>query len=103
MSPLERFSGMSPAAQRLASKRLGVRTHTDTALQASYSPSPTRSLGDNTPLHFSSTPSPASSRPSNTPGSRHSLDALKTADKEKSSITDDLLQLPKRQKASDFF
>ena len=38
----ERVAGMSPAAQRLASTKLGIRLGTDKALRASYTPSPAR-------------------------------------------------------------
>ena len=41
-SSAERLATMSPAAQRLATKRLGIRLGTDKALAASYSPSPRR-------------------------------------------------------------
>lgn len=37
-SSLERLSSMSPAAQLLATKKLGVHQHLDHSLQASYSP-----------------------------------------------------------------
>ncbi|XP_055333233.1 splicing factor ESS-2 homolog [Paramacrobiotus metropolitanus] len=48
----ERLANMSPAAQRLATKRLGIRLGTDKALAASYSPSPRRSAS-NTPALLS--------------------------------------------------
>ena len=53
------LSGMSPAAQRLASGKLGIRLGTDSMLKASYTPSPSRAVG--------ATPTPRST-PSSTPG-----------------------------------
>merc|ERR1719481_1411892 len=52
------LSGMSPAAQRLASGKLGIRLGTDSMLQASYTPSV---------RHGSSTP--GGSTPGTTPRS----------------------------------
>ncbi|XP_026884627.2 splicing factor ESS-2 homolog isoform X1 [Electrophorus electricus] len=89
--------GLSPAALTPALQRLVSRSsskYTDKALRASYTPSPShRSLGSKTPLGGAATPSgtptPTKHR---TPGTQ-----------DPASITDDLLQLPKRRKASDFF
>ena len=53
------LSGMSPAAQRLASGKLGIRLGTDSMLKASYTPSPSRGAG--------ATPTPRST-PRSTPG-----------------------------------
>lgn len=39
---MERLTNMSPAAQRLATAKLGIRIGTDKALKAAYSPSPLR-------------------------------------------------------------
>ncbi|ELT99000.1 hypothetical protein CAPTEDRAFT_179187 [Capitella teleta] len=95
-----RISGMSPAAQRLASTKLGIRTSSDKALRASYTPSPSHS----TPSR--STPTPGSKRkgvvtpksgvstPKGTPKRRNA---------EVPSLTDNLLNLPKRSKAEDYF
>ncbi|KAK3084607.1 hypothetical protein FSP39_016183 [Pinctada imbricata] len=100
-STTERINSMSPAAQKLAMSRLGIRTHTDKALKASYTPSPSHRLpGEKTPFSLTPrlTPKSGSSTPSGakTPGSkREGADV--------SSLTDNLLQLPKRKKASDFF
>ncbi|KAI1293848.1 hypothetical protein HDE_06512 [Halotydeus destructor] len=90
-TPSDRLSEMSPAAQRLATAKLGFSGSSDKALRASYSPainvtpSPRRS-------HSRATPSPAlfpsgASKPCNTA----------------SSSTDNLLKKSKRSKASDFF
>ncbi|XP_014674861.1 PREDICTED: protein DGCR14-like [Priapulus caudatus] len=89
----DRLELMSPAAQRLLSSKLGIRVGTDRALQASYTPSPARA--DATPI-APGTPH-ASTR---TPGSGGGVAAPTY---EAASITDNLLQLPKRHKASDFF
>lgn len=103
MSPLERLHSMSPAAQRLASKRLGVRTHTDAALSASYSPVTSRTPGDKTPVHLA-TPSPSSGS-----SSRRSAHTGNTSERTirtpttKPLLTDNLLKLPKRKSAADFF
>ncbi|XP_069136281.1 splicing factor ESS-2 homolog [Argopecten irradians] len=99
-STTERLQSMSPAAQRLATARLGVRTQSDKALRASYTPSPSHRLTGGkspsltpklTPKHSSDTPSGGT-----TPGSKRDGPDI-------SSLTDNLLQLPKRKKASDFF
>ncbi|OWF40395.1 protein DGCR14-like [Mizuhopecten yessoensis] len=99
-STTERLQSMSPAAQRLATAQLGVRTQSDKALQASYTPSPTHRLaGGKTPtLTPKLTPKSASSTPTGerTPGSKREGSDI-------ASLTDNLLQLPKRKKASDFF
>lgn len=97
-----RVATMSPAAQRLATAKLGIRIGTDKALKAAYTPTPKRSSGRpssvstsgiSTPLassalsKFNASPAPSSS-------SSTSL-----------SLTDNLLNLPsssKRSKASDF-
>uniref|UniRef100_A0A8C2H1V2 Ess-2 splicing factor homolog n=1 Tax=Cyprinus carpio TaxID=7962 RepID=A0A8C2H1V2_CYPCA len=89
--------GLSPAALSPALQRLVNRSsskYTDKALRASYTPSPAhRSMGSKTPLGGPATPS---STP--TPGK-----ARTPATQDPASITDDLLQLPKRRKASDYF
>ncbi|XP_046330560.2 splicing factor ESS-2 homolog [Haliotis rufescens] len=106
MSTTDRVNSMSPAAQRLVSKKLGIKTHADKALRASYSPSPTRHSGDRTPISLtpSGTPKSRSSTPSTgsrTPGSDPRTPKRDGSDI--SSLTDNLLQLPKRPKAQDFF
>ncbi|KAL5016601.1 hypothetical protein ScPMuIL_006190 [Solemya velum] len=99
-STTERLNSMSPAAQRLVTSRLGIRKNTDKALRASYSPSPVHKLpGDKTPICLtpkssrSDTPSSFTGTPTRTPENKHV------------SLTDNLLNLPKRQRAaaSDFF
>jgi len=83
----QRIATMSPAARNLATSRLGIRLSTDRALQASYTPRH-RSLDDTpTPRRNPATPSPR------TPHS-----ATRNA-----NLTDNLLQLPKRSSARDFF
>uniref|UniRef100_A0A0B7AHB3 Uncharacterized protein n=1 Tax=Arion vulgaris TaxID=1028688 RepID=A0A0B7AHB3_9EUPU len=113
LSSSERLNSMSPAAQRLASKRLGIQTSSDKALQASYTPSPSpshRLPGTATPIRLTpgsrrsqgSLPgSPAVNTPSSARGSR-----TPTSDtNQETSLTDHLLNLPKRKRklASDFF
>ncbi|XP_005102187.1 splicing factor ESS-2 homolog [Aplysia californica] len=117
LSSVERLNSMSPAAQRLASKRLGIRVSTDKALQASYSPSPSpshRVPGTKTPVRL--TPSSKRSARSSLPGTP----GLRTPSSERGngtptptsettqeapSLTDHLLNLPKRKRksAADFF
>ena len=82
MNSVERLGQMSPAAQRLASQKLGIRTGTDKSLRASYTPSPNHRLSvANTPTH---------SQPSTPSASKH-YDSTP----EMSSLTDNLLNLPK--------
>ncbi|MCI4388434.1 hypothetical protein PGIGA_G00085960 [Pangasianodon gigas] len=88
--------GLSPAALSPALQRLVNRSsskYTDKALRDSYTPSPShRASGSKTPL----TPSRSLHTP--TPGKTRT-----PASHDPASITDNLLQLPKRRKASDFF
>ncbi|XP_049838399.1 splicing factor ESS-2 homolog [Schistocerca gregaria] len=98
---LERLSSMSPAARRLATAQL--RT-SDRALQASYSPSPRRCTGGtsngNTPTPV--TPgTPRSAAPGST---RAAVSAgIRRHPTPGRNLTDNLLCLPKRARASDFF
>ena len=79
---------MSPAARRLATSRLGIRLSTDSALQASYTPRRSAQTdGTPTPVRSSGPETPR------TPGQQ----------RVKSNMTDNLLQLPKRTRAQDFF
>ncbi|XP_056146602.1 splicing factor ESS-2 homolog [Lampris incognitus] len=83
---------LTPALQRLVNRTSSK--YTDKALRASYTPSPShRASGCKTPFGDSSTPSgtPTPNRVK-TPSSQ-----------DPASITDNLLQLPKRRKASEFF
>lgn len=115
-SMTDKISAMSPAAQRLASSKLGIRLGTDKVLGAAYSPAPR-------------TPSSSRRTPSSTPASRRAAIASsvkraaggstprtpserpKTPARVDDSLTDDLLNLPapvsasakNRSKASDFF
>ncbi|GLH03954.1 Splicing factor ESS-2 homolog [Gryllus bimaculatus] len=99
---LDRLSTMSPAARQLASSQLR-RLSSDRALQASYSPR----AGSTTPLWGSTTPKTPGG--STTPGSVRSRAALAKAVRRKGAatpnpnITDNLLNLPKRPRAADFF
>ncbi len=89
--------GLSPAALSPALQRLVNRSsskYTDKALRASYTPSPAHGgMGSKTPLGGSAT---SSNTP--TPGKTRT-----PATQDPASITDDLLQLPKRRKAVDYF
>ncbi|XP_076346064.1 ess-2 splicing factor homolog [Tachypleus tridentatus] len=92
-TPTDRLSSMSPAAQLLARSKLGIHRGSDHALRASYTPSPSHTPSqDKTPLLIQTlTKSPSKrisrkQRPDSTP-----------------SLTDNLLQIPKRQKAADYF
>ena len=89
---------MSPAAQKLVNSRFRIRTNTDKALRESYTPSPVHRLpGDKTPVRFSPRTTPKSDKtPNRTPGSKREGSDL-------SSLTDNLLNLPKRKTAADFF
>ena len=93
-----RVATMSPAAQRLATAKLGIRIGTDKALKAAYTPTPKRSersSGMSTPKVSSKLSNPdASATPSSASSSLLST-----------SLTDNLLNIPsssKRSKASDF-
>ncbi|XP_050408670.1 splicing factor ESS-2 homolog [Patella vulgata] len=110
LSSTDRLNSLSPAAQRLASKKLGIRTHTDKALKDSYTPSPSHRLsGDKTPiLRGTPTRTPKSVRSvmvasPKTPVTPKSTGTPKHSGADISSLTDNLLQLPKRAKASEFF
>jgi len=112
----DRLMFLSPAAQRLVSKKFGVRPNTDKALKASYTPSPgRRPVGDGTPTTSpAGTPNSASNTQtssktpksgSGTPktGATPKLSITPKRKAQRASITDDLLQLPKRPKAQEFF
>ena len=83
---------MSPALQRLVSRT--ASKYTDRALRASYTPSPARASHLKTPASGPQTPTstPAPGSATRTPLSQ-----------DPACITDNLLQLPARRKASDFF
>nr|XP_061800896.1 splicing factor ESS-2 homolog [Nerophis lumbriciformis] len=89
LTPKGLSPALTPALQRLVNRTSSK--YTDKALRASYTPSPShRAVGLKSPFGGAATPS-------GTPTS----DKAKTPDV--SSLTDNLLQLPKRRKASDFF
>ncbi len=101
-----KMSTMSPAAQRLATSKLGIRLGTDKVLRASYTPSSARTSG--------STPTPTPSRSKalvsssvrtgkagvstpRTPRAAATLvssSAATAASRGETSLTDDLLNLP---------
>ena len=83
MNTVDRLEQMSPAAQRLASQRLGIRTGTDKSLRASYTPSPSYPRSANsTPVHVQQSTPATPKDPSSTPT-------------QSASLTDNLLKLPK--------
>lgn len=85
-------AALSPALQRLVNK--SSSKYTDKALRASYTPSPAHGgMGNKTPLG-----GPATSSSTPTPGKTRT-----PATQDPASITDNLLQLPKRRKAVDYF
>ncbi|KAK2706243.1 hypothetical protein QYM36_016325 [Artemia franciscana] len=84
-SNMDRIATMSPAARRLATARLGVRLPTDGGLSGVYTPSPLRRL--NTPA----TPVVKTPR---TPVVKTPARGVKTPT---GSLTDNLLQIPKRK------
>ncbi|XP_042638841.1 splicing factor ESS-2 homolog [Orycteropus afer afer] len=92
LTPKGLSPAMSPALQRLVSRT--ASKYTDRALRASYTPSPARSTHLKTPAGGPQTPT---STPA--PGSATHTPLLQ----DPASITDNLLQLPARRKASDFF
>nr|CAG4646333.1 EOG090X07SU [Macrothrix elegans] len=90
----QKIALMSPAARQLATSKLGIRLSTDSALQASYTPRHHSRAGTSTPTP-SRTPSTPSGR---TPRASPAVHSSRGA-----NLTDNLLQLPKRTKAADFF
>ncbi|KAM5226554.1 splicing factor ESS-2 homolog isoform 2-T2 [Hipposideros larvatus] len=92
LTPKGLSPAMSPALQRLVNRT--ASKYTDRALRASYTPSPARLTHLKTPAGGPQTPTstPAPGSAARTPLSQ-----------DPASITDNLLQLPARRKASDFF
>lgn len=96
-SSLDRLNSMSPAAQRLASTQL-KRIGSDRSLQASYSPA------RQTPSPL--TPSSKTPRTPKTPIPSSKQSASSThvlTPKRSQNLTDNLLNLPKRPRAADYF
>lgn len=94
-SSFERLSSMSPAAQLLATQKLGVHNNIDRSLQQSYSPSPRRStLRTPTPRKLV-TPSPLESL---TPVNKQKRLTLASVISNVNTKT-----IPKRSRADDFF
>lgn len=87
-SSIDRLNTMSPAARRLATQKLRV----------SVSPSPNRSSSRTPLLVGIRTPTPSRL---NTPRSKSSRDGLIKS--QMPVLTDNLLNLPQRQRAADFF
>ena len=104
-----RVSTMSPAAQRLATNKLGIRLGTDKALRASYTPSPMHSARkDSTPKMSvrSNISSSVRLTPKGSATPSTSTHASKSVHVDPSTLTDNLLNLPSssknRPRASDF-
>ncbi|XP_066465910.1 splicing factor ESS-2 homolog [Tiliqua scincoides] len=97
LTPKGLSPAMSPALQRLVNRT--ASKYTDKALRASYTPSPAHlgTPGYKTPVGGPQTPTTTTT----TPTPRTVSQTPVTQDP--ASITDNLLQLPKRRKASDFF
>ncbi|KAM4634400.1 splicing factor ESS-2 homolog [Polymixia lowei] len=92
LTPKGLSPALTPALQRLVNRTSSK--YTDKALRASYTPSPShRAAGCKTPLGGPSTPS----------GTPTPNKAKTPSSQDLASLTDNLLQLPKRRKASDFF
>ncbi|XP_035248165.1 splicing factor ESS-2 homolog [Anguilla anguilla] len=90
LTPKGLSPALTPALQKMVNR--SSSKYTDKALRASYTPSPAHG-GSKTPLGGVSTPTGTPTpRSAGTPVSQ-----------DPASITDDLLQLPKRRKAADFF
>ncbi|KAJ8393929.1 hypothetical protein AAFF_G00054620 [Aldrovandia affinis] len=92
LTPKGLSPALSPALQRLVNR--SSSKYTDKALRASYTPSPAHSgSASKTPLGAATTPTGTP-----TPSSVHT-----PMSQDPASITDNLLQLPKRRKAADYF
>ena len=84
-----RVATMSPAAQRLATAKLGIRIGTDKALKAAYTPSPRpRPKATPTPTRSKSVRSSTTTTP------------RITTPKLDESMTDDLLNIPSSSSSS---
>ncbi|KAG9335050.1 hypothetical protein JZ751_005725 [Albula glossodonta] len=94
LTPKGLSPALSPALQRLVNR--SSSKYTDKALRASYTPSPAHraSSASKTPLGG------AGATPRGTPTPRN---VRTPTTQDPASITDNLLQLPKRRKAADFF
>ena len=105
MSPMERLNVMSPAAQRLATKRFGVRRLTSSALQATYNtPSPRSLCGRTPPLPSSPSPRSPKKRLIGHKGMCPMTQRSSCESSPGASLTDNLLKLPRQRKtAADFF
>lgn len=92
LTPKGLSPALSPALQRLVNRTSSK--YTDKALRASYTPSPShRVVGSKSPFGGPATPS----------GTPTPNKAKTPVAQDVTSLTDNLLQLPKRRKAADFF
>uniref|UniRef100_A0A674MVL3 Ess-2 splicing factor homolog n=1 Tax=Takifugu rubripes TaxID=31033 RepID=A0A674MVL3_TAKRU len=92
LTPKGLSPGLSPALQRLVNRTSSK--YTDKALRASYTPSPVHGVGS------SKSPFVGLSTPTGTPTPNK---AKTPSSQDLTSLTDNLLQLPNRRKAADFF
>ncbi|TRY73611.1 hypothetical protein TCAL_01868 [Tigriopus californicus] len=93
-TPKKGVASMSPAAQRLASGKLGIRLGSDKFLRASYTPSPARSNGSVRSRVSSSIRSRGGIQTPQTPGTPVIASAMPTRPMDHTSLTDGLLKLP---------
>uniref|UniRef100_A0A8C6TLX2 Ess-2 splicing factor homolog n=1 Tax=Neogobius melanostomus TaxID=47308 RepID=A0A8C6TLX2_9GOBI len=92
LTPKGMSPALSPALQRLVNRTSSK--YTDKALRASYTPSPShRNIALKSPFNGPETPS----------GTPTPNKAKTPSSQDVTSLTDNLLQLPKRRKAADFF
>ncbi|KAM3874448.1 splicing factor ESS-2 homolog [Diretmus argenteus] len=92
LTPKGLSPALTPALQRLVNRTSSK--YTDKALRASYTPSPSHSrTGCKTPFDGPATPT----------GTPTPTKAKTPSSQDLASLTDNLLQLPKRRKAADFF
>lgn len=92
LTPKGLSPALSPALQRLVNRTSSK--YTDKALRASYTPSPSHRLA------ACKSPFGGPATPSGTPTPNKAKTPIS---QDVTSLTDNLLQLPKRRKASDFF
>ncbi|CAL1569432.1 unnamed protein product [Knipowitschia caucasica] len=91
LTPKGMSPALSPALQRLVNRTSSK--YTDKALRASYTPSPSHRRVAKSPFNGPATPT----------GTPTPLKAKTPSSQDVTSLTDNLLQLPKRRKAADFF
>ncbi|XP_068430243.1 splicing factor ESS-2 homolog [Clinocottus analis] len=91
LTPKGLSPALTPALQRLVNRTSSK--YTDKALRASYTPSPSHQVGCKSPFGGPATPT----------GTPTPTKAKTPSSQDLTSLTDNLLQLPKRRKAADYF